>query len=195
MHSFVSSQLGDNAIEVAVGIAAIRYERGFDINGILRAVVKGLQANLVSVGGVLQEAEFRGEGCCAQLNIIDILTGKTERITQDRGVGSRGCKLDPRGLVAISHCISDAIDASVDLIIINKYGRAESEGDGLLSCIGDAISAGIPVLTSVREPYLDAWRVYHGGLAVELPPEIDAIRNWYDSSIFGVKPKAFYIGD
>lgn len=163
-------------------LAAIHYERDFDINAILRTVVNRLQERGLSVGGVLQEAEFRGDGCCAHLNIVDIRTGRTERITQDRGRESRGCKLDPRGLAAISHCITDAIDAGVNLVIVNKYGRAESEGDGLLSCIEDAISAGVPVLTSVREPYTAPWHLYHGGLAAALPPKIDAVLRWCDAS-------------
>jgi nucleoside-triphosphatase THEP1 len=163
-------------------LAAIQYERDFDINGTLRKVVKNLQEKGVMVGGVLQESEFHPNGRCAQLDIVDIRTGKTERITQDRGRESRGCKLDPRGLAAISHCITDAIDADVDLVIINKFGRAESEGDGLLFCIADAISAGVPILTTVREPYVAAWNLYHGGLAIELPPKIDTILHWYDAS-------------
>ena len=162
-------------------LAAIQYERDFDINGILRKIVKSLQEKGVMVSGVLQEAEFRPNGCCARLNIVDIRTGKTERITRDRGRESRGCKLDPRGLAAISHCIADAIDADVDLVIINKFGRAESEGDGLLFCIADAISAGVPILTTVREPYVAAWKLYHGGLAIDLPPQIDTILQWYDA--------------
>jgi nucleoside-triphosphatase THEP1 len=163
-------------------LAAIHYERGFDINDILRAVSNKLQVKGLAVGGVIQEAEFRGDGCCAHLNIVDIRTGTTERITQNRGRESRGCKLDPRGLAAISHCITDAIDVGVDLVIINKYGRAESEGDGLLSCIEDAISAGVPILTTVREPYITAWNLYHGGLATALPPKIDEILRWYGAS-------------
>jgi nucleoside-triphosphatase THEP1 len=170
------------SLDIAPVLGAIHYERDFDINGILRAVVKSLQGRGVMVGGVLQESEFRPSGYCVQLNIVDIRTGKTERITQDRGRDSRGCKLDPRGLAAISHCITDAINAGVDLIVINKYGRAESEGDGLLSCIADAISAGVPILTTVREPYVAPWSLYHGGLAVELPPKIDAVLQWYDGS-------------
>ncbi len=165
-----------------MGLGAIHYERDFDINSILRTVVKSLQGKGVKVGGVLQESEFRSSGFCVQLNIVDIRTGKTERITQDRGRDSRGCKFDPRGLAAISHCITDAVDAGMDLVIINKYGRAESEGDGLLSCIADATSAGVPILTTVREPYVAAWSSYHGGLAIELPPKIDAILQWYDAS-------------
>jgi nucleoside-triphosphatase THEP1 len=168
--------------DLAPVLGAIHYERDFDINRILRTVVKSLQVKGVKVGGVLQESEFRSSGSCVQLNIVDIRTGKTERITQDRGRGSRGCKLDPRGLAAISHCITDAIASDVDLVIINKFGRAESEGDGLLSCIADAISAGVPILTTVREPYITAWSLYHGGLAIEILPKIDAILHWYGAS-------------
>ena len=73
------------SLDLAPILAAIYYERDFDINGILRIVVKSLQGNGVVVGGVLQESESRPNGCCDHLNIVDILTGKTERITQDRG--------------------------------------------------------------------------------------------------------------
>ena len=169
------------SIDRAPVLAAVHYERNLDIDEILCTVVKSLQANNVNVGGVLQEVEFRSGGYCAHLNIVDIRTGKTERITQNRGRESRGCKLDPRGLAAISHCITDAINAEVELVIINRFGRAESEGHGLLSCIADAISAGAPVLTAVREPYIDAWNLYHGGLASELSPNIDAILQWFDA--------------
>ena len=168
--------------DLAPALAAIQYERDFDINGLLSKIVKSLKKKGVVIGGVLQESEFRPNGGCVRLNIVDIRTGKTERITQDRGRESRGCKLDPRGLAAISHCITDAIDADVDLVIINKFGRAESEGDGLLFCIADAISAGVPILTTVREPYVAAWNLYHGGLAIGLPSRIDAILQWYDAS-------------
>jgi len=166
--------------DLAPVLAAIRYDRDFDINGTLRQVVKRLQETGVIIGGVLQEAGFCPDECCAQL-IVDIRTGRAERITQDRGRESRGCKLDPRGLAAISYCVADAIAASVDLVIINKFGRAESEGDGLLSCIEDAVSAGIPLLTTVREPYVAARNLYNGGLAVELPPRADTIIEWYDA--------------
>jgi nucleoside-triphosphatase THEP1 len=166
--------------DLTPALAAIHYERDFDINGILRKVVKSLQEKGVMVGGVLQEAVFSPNGYCAQLNIVDIRTGETERITQDRGRDSRGCKLDPRGLAAISHCITDAIDADVDLVIINKYGRAESEGRGLLSCFADAVTAGVPLLTTVREPYMTQWTSFHGGLAAELAADVNAVRQWLD---------------
>lgn len=164
---------------VTPSIAAIRYDAGFDINRTLQEIVVLLRERGFEVGGVLQRVEAGRDRSCAPLNIVDIRSGETARITQDRGKDSRGCKLDPRGLAEISHCIKEAVDARVDLIIINKFGRAESERGGLLSCIAEAATAGIPVLTTVREPYLQSWHSFHGGLAIELSPYMNSILKWF----------------
>lgn len=169
-----TSDHAEIAVSNRLCLAAIYYERDFDINGLLRGVVRSLQARRAHIGGVLQEKSG------ARLRIVDIRTGRWESISQNRGAGSRGCKLDPRGLAAISSCIAEAISRHVDLIVINKFGRAESEGGGLLSSIGEALSAGLPVLTSVREPYAAAWESYHGGLSAELRPQLDAVLEWVD---------------
>ena len=169
-------------LEIPPLLAAARYEHGFDINAALLEVVARLRDASIVVGGVLQEIAARGPECCASLNVVDILSGERARITQDRGKEARGCKLDARGLASIAHLISDAIDAGVDLIVINRFGRAESEGGGLLSCISDAVCAGIPVLTAVRDPYIVPWRQFHGGLATELSPRVESILEWCKTS-------------
>lgn len=158
-------------------LAAIRYDAGFDINRLLAAVAADLHKAGVGVGGILQQTEG-DDPSCMQLNVVDIRTRKSARITQERGRDAHGCKLDPRGLADISHCVTDAIRAGAKLIIINKFGRAESEGSGLLSCFAEAVTAGIPVLTTVREPYVEAWREFHGGLATDLPAARQAIVEW-----------------
>jgi nucleoside-triphosphatase THEP1 len=168
--------------ELTPVLAAVQYEPGFDVNSALRAVVARLRERGVRVGGVLQEVEVVPGESYARLHIVDIRTGKSERITQDGGRESRGCKLDPRGLAEIAHCLTHAIEAGTDLIIANKFGRAESEGGGLLSSIADAAIAGVPVLTTVREPYVEPWRSFHGGLATELSTSADAILRWCEVS-------------
>ena len=157
-------------------LAAIRYARDFPINELLRRVVAELKQRRLAVGGVLQRGE--SEDACARLLLVDIRTGESAVITQDRGKDAAGCKLDPRGMADIAHCISDAVTADVDLITINKFGRAESEGAGLLSCFAEVVVAGIPLLTAVREPYLDAWQAFHGGLATALPTCFETIVSW-----------------
>jgi nucleoside-triphosphatase THEP1 len=170
------------AHEIKPALAAVGYEPGVDINRLLRDVVARVRAEGTQVGGLLQEKVLDSEDCCEQLNLVDIRSGEAARITQQRGKEARGCKLDPRGLADIAHCIQDAIDADVELIVINKFGRAESEGGGLLSCFGDAVMAGIPLLTTAREPYLEAWRAFHGGLGIELPCSLDAVCDWFNNA-------------
>ena len=163
-------------------LAAVRYEAGFDINRLILEVVTDLRARGHRIGGILQEFEAGADPSCQRLRVVDVRTRKAASITQDRGRDAQGCKLDPSGFADISHCITDAIDAGAELIVINKFGRAESEGGGLMSGIADAVAADIPLLTTVREPYLDAWRSFHGGLATELAPLKPAIIAWCEAA-------------
>lgn len=170
------------SVEMIPLLAAVRYEKGFDINETLQRVVVRLRDQAIVVGGVLQEIEARGPARCASLSVVDIRSERSARITQDRGREARGCKLDARGLAGIAYCIDNAIADRVDLIVINRFGRAEAEGGGLLSCISDAVCAGIPVLTAVREPYVESWREFHGGLGMELSPRIETVLEWWAAS-------------
>ena len=47
---------------------------------------------------------------------------------------ARGCRLDERGLLDAEPAIMAAIADRVDLLVINRFGRAESLGRGLLGC-------------------------------------------------------------
>jgi nucleoside-triphosphatase THEP1 len=166
------------SIETMPFLAAVRYEQGVNINDTPHRVVMRLRGQAFVVGGVLQEIEGRGPERCASLSVVDIRSKKRATITLDRGSEARGCKLDARSLAGIAHCIDDAIACRVDLIVINRFGRAEAEGGGLLSCISDAVCAGIPVLTAVREPYVESWREFHGGLGMELSSRTESILVW-----------------
>lgn len=168
-------------------VAAVRYEARFDIDDILLEAVVQLRMEGLTVGGVLQRSEPSAGSVCAQIRVIDILSGKTARITQEQGSGSRGCKLDPRGLAEMSCCVTDAIALRADLIVLNKFGRAESEGGGLRGCISDAVSAGIPVLTTVREPYVRPWRTFHDGMGTELAPSLPAVVRWCKAACRGAR--------
>jgi hypothetical protein len=51
-------------------------------------------------------------------------------------------------------------------------------GRGLLRCFAAALEAGVPVLTAVRDPYAEAWRAFHGGLAHDLPADGLRVISW-----------------
>lgn len=159
-------------------LAAVHYTRGYDVSAVLMDVIVRLREEGALIGGLLQQPESLGSAKCLMLDLVDLRSGDRARITQNRGKESRGCKLDEEGLISLSHCIDTAIGDRVDLVVISRFGRTEAAGHGLLACFSDVVCAGIPLLTAVREPYVDRWREFHGGVAVDLPPSCDAVLDW-----------------
>ncbi len=160
-------------------LAAVIYDKGFRIDDFMRAVASRLQAEGFCVGGVFQENFGDHESPCSSMTIVDLRTGERFGISQDLGVDARSCRLDPRGLVEAGVRLDAAIEAGADLLVINKFGVGEAEGGGgLRSTFAAAIDSGVPVLTAVRPPYGEAWRAFHGGLAVDLAPDLDQVLAW-----------------
>lgn len=161
-------------------LAAIRYERGFDIDRLLIDVCQTLSAQRVRIGGLVQlSTGERGGNCAATTHVMDLKTRATFDIWEDRGPCARGCRLDEGGLSHAEPVLERAIEECVDLLIINRFGRAESLGRGLRPYFESAISAGIPVLSAVRSPYDAAWRDFHCGLGVELPCSVSMAVAWH----------------
>lgn len=157
-------------------LAAIVYAQGFAIDALMLGIADALRRGGVHVRGVVQENA--GRGPCADMTVVDLASGERFAISQELGAGARGCRLDPRGLAEVAARTDAAMGGDFDLLLLNKFGRAEAEGDGLRSVLAGAVAAGIPVLTSVRAPYLESWAAFHGGLAAELPPRLDAAVAW-----------------
>jgi hypothetical protein len=161
-----------------IGLAAIRYARGFPIDALLLAVCDELRVRGMCVGGVLQSSYGLDGQCARSVLVTDLRSGEAFNIWDERGTGPRGCRLDEKALPDAEPAVRAAIREGADLIVINRFGRAESLGRGLLDCFMAALDAGIPVLTSVRAPYDHAWRAFHGGLGNELTPEPNDLLAW-----------------
>lgn len=164
---------------VAPQIAAIHYPRGQDIDLLLDRICDDLTVQGARLGGLLQVIEGKhGGNCATSVKVFDLRTRKSFNIWEDRGACAKGCRLNERILMESSSVVEEAITDRVDLLIINRFGRAESEGRGLLDYFSKAALAGIPVLTAVRAPYDEAWRRYHEGSATELPFDHNAACSW-----------------
>lgn len=165
-----------NAITVnAMQLAAIHYQTGFRIDDFMARLETLLRADNISVGGAIQQnaAEARGA-----MTLVDISSGAALEISQRLGPLARGCRLDSGRLAEFGTLLEHPPLADIDLVILNKFGRAEAEGHGLRRNIEQALEAGKAVLTAVRPPYDDAWRSFHEGLAAELPPDMERVRAW-----------------
>lgn len=159
-------------------LVAIRYERGFDVDELLLRSCYALRLHGLRLGGVVQRSSGDRGQCATSIHVVDLRSGEAFDIGEARGACARGCRLDERGLIDAESTILASIAEGVDLLVINRFGRAESLGRGLAGCFAAAIDKGVPVLTAVRAPYEDAWGEFHDGLAQALPTDVGAILQW-----------------
>lgn len=104
--------------------------------------------------------------------------GPRIRISQDLGKGSAGCSLDPEGLEQAAGLIANALDQSPDLLLLNKFGKQEAEGQGFRAAIGAALSQDIPVIIGVGRAKLPLFLEFCGEFGEELPKDQATLINW-----------------
>lgn len=146
-----------------------------------------LRARGFRVGGVVQRqaagdpAEGPGEAgiCSAEMELVEVASGRTIPISQRLGRGSSSCRVDPSGVAEASALVRAARMGGLDLLVLNKFGALESEGGGLAAELGEAVAEGVPVLTAVNGKFLADWLSFAGGLARMLPAEEDALWRWW----------------
>ena len=66
------------------------------------------------------------------------------------------CHLDEVGAVAAAAAVQRDITAECDLVLLNNFGKLEIAGDGLASAFRVAITASLPLLTSVSPTHDEA---------------------------------------
>lgn len=162
-------------------LAAIRFKPEDGIDALLERVVRHLQAEGVKVSGYLQRESLDPNSCCNISHLEDVSDGTWHRISQALGSGSRGCRLDPRALADVSGLLLARLEADTEFLVLNRFGKGESEGQGFRAVIERAFDLGIPVLTAVRETYADAWDAFTDGSATLLPADAPAIFSWADA--------------
>lgn len=178
MATFQSKQLAQKVVQKP-RLAAIHYAKGFHIDGLLATVCDRLRAEGVVLGGLLQICEREdSKACRSDVHAVDLCTGETFNIWDDNEGPHRTCRLDESGLDAAAAAIDRAIAAKVDLLIVNRFGRAESQGRGLCDRFATAAAAGVACLTCVRESYVEPWNTFNGGMGYALSTDPDVIVRW-----------------
>jgi hypothetical protein len=105
--------------------------------------------------------------------------GEVLGLALDDASVSSGCRLDRDRLAGLSRRLAAAIDDGADLVIINRFGRSEAEGKGLIHLIPQALGADIPVLIAVPEQRFAAWIKFSEGMNVRLACRRDALDRWW----------------
>jgi len=160
-------------------IAIIRFNKDENVDTALSdSAVKLKLRGFHTCGFIQRERDENGSGCCTDVYLEDIRSGGRFQITQSLGAGSKGCRLDPAGLVeAVSH-LAPQIDEQVDVLFLNRFCKGEQDGRGFRSVIESTFMLGIPTVIAVRDTYLDAWQQFCGDDYNTLEANVDAITDW-----------------
>jgi Protein of unknown function (DUF2478) len=159
-------------------MAVIPYSSGFRIDRFMADTASQLKAQGLRLGGVVQHNDGACEDGCLSMALEDLATGARFPISENRGAGATGCRLDAAGLAAAGGALGAALAGETDLVIVNKFGRQEVLGQGLRQEIAAALMAGLPVLIAVRHDMLPAFRDFAGEEWTELPAEAQAVETW-----------------
>ncbi|MES2667112.1 MAG: DUF2478 domain-containing protein [Pseudomonadota bacterium] len=148
-----------------------------DADLLISAVAARLQALGWPLAGAVQQNRGDDPALCT-MELVVLQAGHRICISQQLGTGSRGCRLDSAALEQAVGLVEGALHHSPRLLILNKFGKAESEGRGFRPLIGRALGAGIPVLTGVNARNIEAFQDFAQGMGQALPPDKARILDW-----------------
>lgn len=160
------------------------------VQGAPSAVVQQLFGDLVErwrseirVVGMLEDGhgpKFKARNVGVLRSIVD---GRSFPIFQNLGPGSIGCSIDPEGPATAGHAVCCDLKTGCDLLVLSKFGKLETDRQGLTSAFIAGLEAGVPILTSVAPQYAEQWEHFAAPLFDVLPADRDAIESWCRSRV------------
>jgi len=130
--------------------------------------------------GVIQ----RGRNCHSEdpkLGVVVLPRHNIVGLTLDTSPDD-GCSLDPTRLSDLAQHLAQSLRNGADLLIINRYGRSEAAGGGLVNLIEQAFEANIPVLIAVSKRRFPDWIRFCKGMNVCLGCSRDEVDRWWRST-------------
>lgn len=143
----------------------------------LAAVAGRLDAAGVRLAGTVQTNLPRADRHKCDMDLRVLPDGPVVRISEDRGAAARGCMLDHGALEQTVAEVARRLDGA-EVLIVNKFGKAESEGRGMIPVISEALARGVPVLVGVNALNLPLYLQFAADLSVALPADETAATEW-----------------
>jgi len=161
----------------AVGKIAALVGSGAATQALLAEVVADWRAAGSKIAGVIAEPHGLPDRVCGAGFLRDIVSNTPYPIYLDAPQSRAACHLDAAGVAGACAAILSQIPAS-DLVVFNKFGKLEATGEGLAPAFDAAVAARKPVLTTVSENHVDAWRAFAPG-AITLAADKAALQKWW----------------
>jgi nucleoside-triphosphatase THEP1 len=148
-------------------ITALIYSDADQADETLRQLALTLMEERLALAGLVQHNRPRPGRSRCDMILEDLCSGGLVPISQDRGPHARGCALDVGQLLSAMETVRAGLKDGADIVILNKFGKTESEGGGFRELIGEVIAAGLPLVIAVPWRNIESWRSFAGGLARE----------------------------
>jgi hypothetical protein len=161
-------------------VAALVFGKPDEPDRLLREFVQELMTHGHRVVGLIQT---RLGDCGAAVNVLP--TGETIGIAPRLGTLGDLSRPGPCDLGTAAARLDSLIESGADLVVINRFGKLEAEGTGLVDEIARALRLDIPVLVAVPEHRFLEWLCFCHGMGVKLPCRNDSLRNWWNAMIVG----------
>jgi nucleoside-triphosphatase THEP1 len=152
-------------------ITAILYSEGRDIDPLMQRIARLMESRGGRLAGFVQRNQPRPDRRRCDMLLEELASGETISISQDRGALARGCHLDVSELLRGMELGRRALSMQPGLLIINKFGKAEGEGDGFRPLIAEALDQAVPVLVAVPWRNIDSWQLFAADLSTSIPIE------------------------
>lgn len=160
-------------------LLALKRTDAVTADAIISAVAEASKRAGLSLAGVLQRDLQRPGRRRCDMDLTDLASGKITRISEDRGNLARGCRMDTSALAEVAQMVEASIESnSPDLLILNKFGKAEEEGGGMRGAIAAALGDDIPVLMSVGELAIPALELFAGDLCHIVEARSPFVAEW-----------------
>ena len=163
--------------------AAVVYGVNDDPDRLLLGFAEDLRRSGVRTAGLVQLDGWFCRSSDSDLRVAVLSNSEVVHVAHDRELGAPRCRLDCGGLASLAKVIETAIRDGADLVVINRFGKLEAEGKGLIELIQLAAEAEIPMLIAVPEHRFASWIKYCGGMSVRLPCRRTALDRWWRSSV------------
>ncbi len=144
---------------------------------VLADVAALLGARGVRLAGTVQSNTERPDRAHCDMDVRVLPDGPSFRISQDLGSQSRGCRLDPGALEQAVVAATARLDGA-EVLIVNKFGKLETEGRGFCGLIAEALARDIPVVVGVNGLNRPAFETFADNMAEALGSDPQQIVGW-----------------
>lgn len=146
---------------------------------LLERFARHLQNDGVKLAGAVQINDGDCETGRRPMLVELLANGRVIKISQELGPHATGCRLDAEGLEIAAHAVADAMRGDEALLILNKFGKQERDGQGFRDVIVQALDHAIPVLLGVNPALQKDFLAFAGEFAVPLNATFDGLNDWF----------------